>query len=163
MSRKVVANKPPFALHTPISPLFYSLFYIRHTFLTYWYLSFCYSISFYVLQRIQIIRMKRPVAKHLYCKQWHCFANCPNHPDGPAYCRQVQVVLLQMIHILWTATFCMNEGSVENIIFASYPYPPLGPVLCKDNAPIQHFFCKWSGSSRCAVWCKEDNPVRLFL
>ena len=34
----------------------------------------------------------------------------------------------------------MNEGSVENIIFASYPYPPLGPVLCKDNAPIQHFF-----------------------
>ena len=45
-----------------------------------------------------------------------------------------------MIHIIWTAAFCMNEGSVENIIFASYPYTPQGPVLCKDNAPIQHFF-----------------------
>ena len=45
-----------------------------------------------------------------------------------------------MIHIIWTATFCIKEGSVENIIFASYPYTPQGPVLCKDNAPIQQFF-----------------------
>ena len=95
-------------------------------------------ILIYVLQRIQIIRMERPVAKHLYCKQWHYFANCLNHPEGrriadrhelfffkwsissglpPFVWMRVQqkTLFLQVIHILPKGQYCAKTTLRYNI------------------------------------------------